>query len=104
MRHLLFQGLDLLFQLEDPRRILLDHVADQAGIGTEVGAALPSLNGIGVGGADAGHFKQAGAAHPGQLEQSLAAGQKVQEPKVADFPGDLQKPRRDGLKIGLQAN
>ena len=33
LSHLLFQGLDLLFQLEDPRRILLDHVADQAGIG-----------------------------------------------------------------------
>ncbi len=100
-RHLLFQGLDLPFQLEDSSRILLDHVADQAGIGSEVGAALPSLDGIGVGGADAGHFEQAGAAHPGQLEQSLATGQKVQEPQVADFPGNLQKPWADGRKVGL---
>ncbi len=28
----------------------------------------------------------------------LATGQEVQEPKVADIPGDLQKPRRDGLR------
>ena len=69
---------------------------------TEEGAALPILDGIGVGGADAGYFEQAGVAHPGQLEQSFAAGQKVQEPQVADIPGDLQKPRCDGLKIGLQ--
>ena len=48
-----------------------------------------------------GSFEQAGAAHPGQLADVLAAGQKVQEPKVADIPGDLQKPRCDGLKIGL---
>ena len=44
---LLFEGLDLLFQLEDPGRVLLDHVADQASIGSEVGTALPSLDGIG---------------------------------------------------------
>ncbi len=54
VRHLLFQGLDLLFQLEGPRRILPDHAADQAGIGSEVGAGLPGLDGVGVGGADAG--------------------------------------------------
>ena len=56
MRHLVFQGLDLLFQLEDPCGILADHVADQAGIVAEAGAALPSLDGIGVGGADAGQL------------------------------------------------
>ncbi len=46
--------------------------------------------------------EQAGAAQPGELAKVLAAGQKIQEPKVADIPGDLQKPRRDGLKIGVQ--
>ena len=55
--HLVFQGLDLLLQLEDPFGILADHVADQAGIGAEAGALLPSLNAIGVGGADGRHFE-----------------------------------------------
>ncbi len=32
---------------------------------------------------------------------SLRQARQVQEPKVADKPGDLQKPRCHGLKIGL---
>ena len=35
------------------------------------------------------------------LRMSLATGQKVEEPKVANILGDLQKPRCDRLKIGL---
>ena len=60
-----------------------------------------TLPGVDVGGVDAGHFEQAGAAHPGELEQSFAADQKVQEPQVANTPGDLQKPRTGDLEIGL---
>ncbi len=80
---------------------MADHVADQASIGAEAGVLLPNLDAIGVTGTDGGQLEQAGTAHPGQLSDVLAAGQKVQEPKVADIPGDLQKPRCHGLKIGL---
>ena len=57
MCHLVFQSLDLSVQLKNPFGILADHVADQAGIGAEAGALLPSLNAIGVGGADGRHFE-----------------------------------------------
>ncbi len=36
------------------------------------------------------------------LSSPLPTSQKVQEAQVADFPGNLQKPWADGLKVGLQ--